>query len=81
MRLYVDGVWTGRPDRVITIDNVEYDLDDYAKAHGIDLPDSKPKKSKKEHKDIEVNIDGDMEQTYDSGYTEEYGGGTSQSTE
>jgi hypothetical protein len=44
-------------------------MDEYAKEHGIELPDSKSKK----HKDIkkEVNTHADMDKQDDSGDTEE----------
>jgi len=39
-----EGNWT-KPERVIVVDGVEHDLDEYAKAHGVELPGkSKPKK-------------------------------------
>ena len=52
-----EGHWT-KPSRIIQVDGVEHDMDEYAKEHGIELPDSKSKK----HKDIkkEVNIHADM---------------------
>ncbi len=77
LRLYKDGVWHGRSDRVITVDGVEHDLDEYAKEHGIELPDSSHKKPKKE----KVNSYADMEQTLDSGDTEIDGVGDSKGSE
>lgn len=52
-----EGHWT-KSSRIITVDGVEHDMDEYAKEHGIELPDSKSKK----HKDIkkEVNTHADM---------------------
>jgi len=52
-----EGHWT-KPSRIITVNGVEHDMDEYAKEHGIELPDSKSKK----HKDIkkEVNTHADM---------------------
>ena len=53
----LEGKWT-KPTRIIRISGVEHDMDEYAKEHGIELPDSKSKK----HKDIkkEVNTNADM---------------------
>lgn len=63
LKLFVDGKWTGNPDRTIRLDNGEVvDMDTYAKSKGIELPDANKKKHKKE-----VNIDADMEQTFDEG--------------
>ena len=69
LRLYIDGVWHGHPERLIKVNGVEHDMDEYAKEHGIELPDSKSKK----HKDIkkEVNTYADMDKQDDSGDTEE----------
>lgn len=67
LRLYdAEGKWT-KPERKITVNGVEHDLDQYAKEHGIELPDSVGTKHTKSSKkvDIEVNIDGDMGQTPD----------------
>jgi len=79
MRNYdVNGVWT-KSERIINVDGVEHNLDEYAKQHGIDLPDSK--KSKKQiNTDIEDKHE-DMEQSHDSGDTEVDGDGDSESTE
>jgi hypothetical protein len=69
LRLFKDGVWTGREDRMIRIDGEEHDMDVYAKKHGIVLPDSKGGKKPKK----EINIDeqeesyGDMEEKIDEG--------------
>jgi hypothetical protein len=73
LKVFVDGVWP-RPDRIIKVNGVEHDMDEYAKEHGITLPDSKKKINKdvkeKEHadmehkdhsRDIEVDGDGDSE--------------------
>ena len=59
-----EGNWT-KPSRIIRVDGVEHDMDEYAKEHGIELPDSKSKK----HKDIkkEVNTHADMERKDHSG--------------
>jgi hypothetical protein len=64
LRLYIDGVWHGHPERLIKVNGVEHDLDEYAKAHGIELPDAK--KTKKQ-----VNSYADMDKQDDSGDTEE----------
>ena len=74
-----DGVWQGNPDRTISVDGRTHDLDEYAKQHGIELPDSKVKKEKKTKK--EVNSYADMEQSHSDGHTEEYGDGDSQGEE
>ena len=74
LRLYKDGVWHGRSDRVINVDGVEHDLDEYAKKHGIDLPDSKKKKTK-------VNSNEDIRQQDDEGIDSESGDGISEDTE
>lgn len=69
LRNFVDGVWQGREDRVIVVGGVEHDMDEYAKEHGIVLPDSKGGKKPKK----EINIDeqdesyGDMEEQVDEG--------------
>ena len=34
MRNFKDGIWHGREDRVIVVDGVEHDMDEYAKEHG-----------------------------------------------
>ena len=74
----LEGKWT-KPTRIIRISGVEHDMDEYAKEHGIELPDSKSKK----HKDIkkEVNTHADMEQSHDEGSTEVDGDGDSESSE
>ena len=85
MRLYKDGEWTGREDRIVTLkDGSQHSIDDLAKKHGITLPDSpaKPKaKAKKTiNKDIDIqeNRHEDMEGTLDRGHTEKYDGGDSE---
>tara|TARA_R110000803_G_scaffold87688_2_gene154575 strand:+ start:321 stop:575 length:255 start_codon:yes stop_codon:yes gene_type:complete len=79
LRLFVDGEWTGNPDRSISIAGVKHDLDEYAKTNGIKLPDAK--KSKKTiNTDVEVK-DEDMERSHDTGNTEIDGDGDSESTE
>ena len=73
------GNWLGNPDRSIRVNGVVHNLDEYAKEHGIELPDSK--KSKKSiNTDIEEKHE-DMEQSLDSGDTEVDGDGDSESTE
>ena len=76
LRLFKDGVWTGRDDRMITLPNGDtVNMDDYAKEHGIDLPDGGKKHTKKAKKE-EINIDieetsyEDMEESHDGGHTE-----------
>ena len=67
-----DGVWQGREDRVIVVQGIEHDMDEYAKEHGIVLPDSKSHKKPKK----EINIDvedkgyGDMERQESTGDTD-----------
>ena len=68
LRLFVDGKWTGHPDRIIRVNGVEHDLDEYAKAHGIKLPEGK--KSKKQINKVEEQH-ADMEHQDHSGDTEE----------
>jgi hypothetical protein len=70
-KMFKDGVWQGREDRVIVIAGVEHDLDEYAKQHSIVLPDSQPeKKAKKEiNTDVEDKGYGDMEEQTDEGDT------------
>lgn len=78
LNVFVDGVWP-RPERKIKVDGVEYDMDEYAKEHGIELPDAKSKK----HKDIkkEVNTNADMGKQDHSGDTKIDGEGNSESSE
>lgn len=80
MRLFVDGKWTGRDDRKVTLsDGSEHSIDDLAKKHGLELPEGK--KSKKQiNKDIEEKH-GDMESSHGSADTEKHGDGNSESTE
>ena len=73
-RSIVDGVWT-RESYDVTIDGQVYDFRDLAKAHGIELGNSKPKKQK------QVNSYADMEQSFDSGDTEIDGDGNSEGSE
>jgi hypothetical protein len=68
LRLFVDDVWTGPADRTIWVDGVEYDMDQYAKDHGIELPDAK--KSKKQINKVEEH-NADMDRTGDTSDTEE----------
>lgn len=60
------GKWLGNKDRTITVDGEAITIDEYAKEHGIELPDSK---HSKKHKDIkkEVNSYADMERQDHSG--------------
>jgi len=83
LRLFdADGNWT-RPTRTIKVDGVEYDMDEYAKQHGIVLPDSKAQKKPKK----EINTDkqdhsyGDMEEQDHRADQDVDGEGDSQSTE
>ena len=85
MTLYKDGVWTGREDRMVTlVDGSQHCIDDLARQHGLDLPDSgaKPKsKSKKTINtvvDIQENRHEDMEGSLNSRDTEEHDGGDSE---
>lgn len=77
-----DGKWT-KPSRQIRVKHdgeiIEVDMDEYAKQHGIELPDAKNKK----HKDLkkEVNTDADMGKTHDSGHSEVDGTRDSESSE
>ena len=76
LKLFVDGVWTGNPDRTIRLNNGEVvDLDEYAKSKGIELPDAKQKHKK------EVNSYADMGQPLDEGHPEIDGDGDSQGEE
>jgi len=77
MNLYKDGVWCGSADRTITVNGEKHNLDEYAKEHGIDLPDAKKHKKTKP----QVNSYGDMEHKDSSGDTEEHEHGDGQSTE
>ena len=79
LRLFKDGVWTGNADRTIRVGGVTHDLDDYAKANGIDLPDA-GKSKKTINIDIEVK-DEDLERPLDTGSTDIDGDGDSESTE
>ena len=79
LRLFVDGVWTGHADRTISIAGEKHDMDEYAKEHGIELPDAK--KSKKTiNTDVEEKHE-DMERSHDSRDTDIDGDGDSKSTE
>ena len=73
-----EGQWT-KPSRTIRIHGVEHDMDEYAKEHGIKLPDSKSK----QHKDIkkEVNTNADMGQQDNSRDTKIDGDGDSEGSE
>jgi len=71
-----DGNWKGNPDRTIKINGVVHDMDEYAKAHGIKLPDVK-KNKKHINIDIEENHE-DMGQSFSSADTEEHGDGDSE---
>ena len=65
-----DGNWT-KDSRQIRVNGVMHDLDEYAKEHGIELPDAK--KHKKVEKQINTDIEedhADMEQSHDEGHSE-----------
>ena len=79
MRLFVDGKWTGREDRQINVSGTMHDMDEYAKEHGIELPDAKKIKPKDIKK--EVNSNADMGQEDDSGDHQIDGDGDSESSE
>jgi len=75
-----DGNWT-KPTRMIIVDGVQHDLDEYAKEHGIELPGSEAPKSKKQvNTDIEEKH-ADMEQSFDQGDSEVDGTGDSEGSE
>ncbi len=82
LRLFRNGVWTGNPDRSISVNGVKHNMDEYAKEHGIKLPSgpTTPNKPKKVNTDIEEKHE-DMEPAHDSGDTEVDGDGDSESTE
>jgi len=81
MRLFVNGEWTGREDRKVTLsDGSEHSIDDLAKKHGIELP-SKPKKANKINTDIKEKSYGDLGQAHDEGSAEEHGNGDSEGSE
>ena len=73
-----DGNWT-KPTRIIRVNGEEHDMDEYAKEHGIELPDSKKHKPKDIKK--EVNSNADMGQQDDSGDHKVDGNGDSESSE
>lgn len=60
LNLFVDNKWTGNADRSIRIDGVEHDMDEYAKEHGITLPDSASKPQKKINTDVKEKDHADM---------------------
>ena len=41
LKLFKHGEWTGRPCSTITVKGVEHNMDEYAKEHGVELPDAK----------------------------------------
>jgi len=81
LTLFVDGKWTGNADRSISVregsEVVTYNLDEYAKAHGIELPDAKKHKKTK----IEVNSNADMGHEDPRTDTPEHGDGNSEGQE
>lgn len=64
LKLFVDGVWTGREDRMVRVNGEEHSIDDLAKSHGIELPDSKKKNTK-------VNSNEDIQRQDDDGVDSE----------
>ena len=76
LRLFVNGVWTGHADRTISIAGEKQDLDEYAKEHGIELPEG----GKWINTDIEEPHE-DMERSHDSRDTDVDGDGDSEGTE
>ena len=74
-----EGNYHGPQDHKIHVDGEEHDLYEYAKKHGIDLPNKKS--SKKINKDIEEKDYADLESTFSGGSVEEHGDGDSESTE
>ena len=86
MRLFKDGKWTGRPDRMLVLsDGKEHSIDDLAKQHGLTLPDNGSHKPKKHKKEINIDIEEprheDLESAFSTGDPEEHDGGDSQSEE
>lgn len=84
MRLFVDGKWTGKEDRSIRVQEgsevITADLDEYAKQHGIELPDAKHKIKPKDIKK-EVNTNADMGHKDNSGDHQIDGDGDSEGSE
>ena len=72
-----NGIWT-KEDRTIRIQGVEHDMDEYAKEHGIELPDSKSKPKKQVNIDIQEEEHADMENKDHAGATEIDGNGNSE---
>ena len=75
LRLYKNGVWAGREDRMVTLaDGSEHNIDDLAKQHGFELPDSSTKAVKKSKKTINTDVEEkryeDMEGSHDDGDSE-----------
>ena len=68
LRLFRNGVWTGNPDRSISVNGVKHNMDEYAKEHGIEVTKwtlTTPNKPKKVNTDIEEKHE-DMEPAHDS---------------
>jgi len=85
MRLYKEGVWTGSEDRMVTLkDGSRHSIDDLAKEHGLDLPDSGAKPKLKSKKTINTVVDiqekrhEDLEESHDDRDTEVDDGGDSE---
>ncbi len=64
LKLFVDGVWTGREDRMVRVNGEEHSIDDLAKEHGIELPEGKKPKTK-------VNSNEDIREQDDEGVDSE----------
>jgi len=77
LSLFVNGKWTGNADRTIRINGEVHDMDEYAKANGITLPDAKKHKKAK----IEVNSNADMGLKDPGTDTPEHGDGDSEGQE
>mgnify|MGYP003656232418 CR=1 FL=1 len=72
------GTWT-KSTRIICVKGVEFDLDEYAELHGIELPDRPSNKPKDIQK--EVNTNADMGRQDDSGDHQIDGDGSSEGSE
>ena len=81
LNAFVDGKWT-KPDRILKVREngviVSYDLDEYAKEHGITLPDSGTKPQKKINTDVKEKEHADMGHQDHAGDTEIDGDGDSE---
>jgi hypothetical protein len=77
LNIFENGVWP-RPDRIIKVNGVEHDMDEYAKEHGITLPDSGAKPQKKINTDVKEKEHADMEHKDHSRDIEVDGNGNSE---